>query len=107
MGSDVSDTRGREMLLALSHWCGVTQVEIARACGVKQPAVSHWFSGDTRPHFLFRQTLSRVYGIPFDAWLTDFERGMVYGTNTVPAPTESQVVMIDAAASDPAEEDLK
>lgn len=63
-------------LAALRQWMadGVSQSELARRLGIRQPSVAAWLSRDARPDALRRVLLESVAGIPRDAWLTSAER---------------------------------
>jgi transcriptional regulator with XRE-family HTH domain len=51
----------------------MTQIEIARRVGVRQPTVAGWISGEHTPKPKFRKTMQVAFGIPFSAWPVDDE----------------------------------
>lgn len=73
-------TEGRRQLLKIL--ATKSQVEVARALGVEQPAISVWARGNSRPEPHFRDALERLYGIPRDAWYSAGELAIAHGSRT-------------------------
>lgn len=46
----------------------LTQIEIARRVGVRQPTVAGWIAGQYVPKPKFRKAMQSAFGIPFAAW---------------------------------------
>lgn len=59
---------------------GRKQSFLARELGVSETAVSNWFLGSSRPTVPYRHALARLTGVPVDAWMTDEERAIAFGT---------------------------
>lgn len=59
-------TRAQLHLLRLST--KLTQVRVARKCGVTQPIISMWISGRRKPTYDNRKTLFEQLGIALDDW---------------------------------------
>jgi len=55
----------------------MSQSELARRVGVKQPSVSEWVRMRARPESHYRKVIWHLFGIPEDDWLTDMERTAV------------------------------
>jgi len=51
----------------------MTQAEIARRIGVRQPTIAGWISGQHVPKPHHRRALRDAFGIPFEAWPADAE----------------------------------
>ncbi len=59
-------SRGRRSLLAVLQ--RTTALEVAARCGVTQPTVSRWASGEKNPSAAARLRLAAAYGITPAAW---------------------------------------
>jgi transcriptional regulator with XRE-family HTH domain len=59
-------TEGQVLLLKLAN--KLSEVRIARKCGVGQPTISLWISGKRKPLYENRKTLLEVFKIPMEAW---------------------------------------
>jgi transcriptional regulator with XRE-family HTH domain len=59
-------TEGQVLLLKLAN--RLSEVRIARKCGVGQPTISLWISGKRKPNFESRKTLLEQCQIPMEAW---------------------------------------
>lgn len=72
------NTKGREALVAyLKRDEAPTQTTLALLLGIKQPSVSAWVAGESRPESHLRDALELLTGIPVEAWRTDEERAAV------------------------------
>lgn len=71
----------------------MSQAELARAVGVKQPSVSAWVAMTARPEAHYRRAIRRTIAaaaaekgieadIPEDDWMTDAERSIADGVPT-------------------------
>ncbi|MBR0144544.1 MAG: helix-turn-helix transcriptional regulator [Clostridia bacterium] len=69
-----------EKLYELRRKAGLSQEELAERLDVSRQAVSKWESGTARPDVDRLQALSRFYGVPMEALLSD---------DPLPAPGES------------------
>lgn len=92
------NTMGRKLLVERIQsdpdW---TQAKLAVSLDCKQPSVSAWIRGETRPDTHFRQAIERLMGIPMGTWLTDAEVAIATG-----APAPSSPALPTAADSSPA-----
>lgn len=71
-------TQGREALRAyLDGDDAISQKKLADKLGVKQPSVSAWVSGSSRPETHLREALELLTGIPAESWKTEDERAKV------------------------------
>lgn len=67
-------TEGRQLLDAALKQPGRSQSWLARLLEIRQPAVSQWVRGNSRPEPHFRLALQRLLGIPAESWMTAKER---------------------------------
>lgn len=73
--NDTIETRGLERLRRwLEADASRSQTTLATLLGLKQPSISAWLRGHSRPEALQRQLLELHCGIPSDDWYTDDER---------------------------------
>lgn len=61
-------TKGRDALRGTMAAAGLSQQALAEKLGVKQPSVSAWLKGDSRPDAVQRDALEVTLGIPREWW---------------------------------------
>lgn len=71
------NTKGREALQGQMATLGLSQGGLADMVGVKQPSVSAWLSGDSRPDTEQRDILALVLNIPREWWRTEEEQARI------------------------------
>jgi ribosome-binding protein aMBF1 (putative translation factor) len=65
------NTRGREKLREyLEREDALSQTQLAARLSIKQPSVSAWVAGDSRPESHLRVALEYIAGIPAEDWMT-------------------------------------
>jgi transcriptional regulator with XRE-family HTH domain len=73
------ETKAQAQLVAKVEASEFTQSWLALETGVRQPSVSAWVRGHSRPDPHLRPALERLIGIPADDWMTDEEYAIAYG----------------------------
>lgn len=73
------NTEGRRLLKKYlkTH----SQTGLAEKLGLGQSSISAWTRGTSRPEPHFRHAIERLTLIPFDAWYSDEERQIAYGSS--------------------------
>ena len=71
------NTKGREALQGHMRALELSQGGLADLVGVKQPSVSAWLSGDSRPDTEQRDILALVLSIPREWWRTEEEQARI------------------------------
>lgn len=67
-------TKARDQLREYFERPGsLSQTKLADRLGIKQPSVSAWVAGESRPESHLREALEFVVGIPARDWMTDPE----------------------------------
>lgn len=61
----------------------MSQSDLAKSLGVKQPSVSEWVRMNTRPESHLRKAIERLLGIPENDWMTDAELAIANGDDAV------------------------
>ncbi len=73
-----TNTTGRSLLRsALDADGAITQSQLARMLGIKQPSISGWISGKARPETHLREALEILFCIPARSWMTEDESKLV------------------------------
>lgn len=72
-----ADTPARAALETALEQPGRSQQWLAELLDMKQPSISRWVSGESRPPDHVRECLALLLGIPTDDWRTDKERALV------------------------------
>jgi transcriptional regulator with XRE-family HTH domain len=58
-------TDGRRLV---SCFNAKAKLEVARACGISEAAVSSWACGVARPDYEFALVLEQKFGVPMQSW---------------------------------------
>lgn len=93
------ETKAQLALLAyFAERGGLNQARLAAALGCRQPSVSAWARGHSRPESHHREAIERLTGIPQRDWMTASERAVADGVATDDSGPQ-RAVTADAAAA--------
>lgn len=70
----MAETQGREALRIKMAEQGLSQQALAEKLGIKQPSVSAWLKGESRPDASQRDGIELILGIPREWWRTKEEQ---------------------------------